>query len=450
MAIMIMIVLIVFLALIYVIEKTVSHPMIILLGEWSIIFLLCAFNVYDYDISSKAYIIIFLGILSCIGGYFFSKNELNFNVKCNEKINVKCNEKNIFSNTKLYLIFCIEIIMLIILMSYYENVKSLLDSGVAYGEIRYSYLKDVIGQNPVYNIIFSYLVRPFGIMMMPLSVYLLVKDRRKVVKLVFLIELVNVLLVTVVMGERMYLFYYAFFMIITYLCVRRSEGKTSSKRFKKIALLAIILFACVFVFISKSRISSGVSNKNENENELVEKIQDTAYLYFSGCVSHLSQKVENFDSDKCADKYTYGVTSFQGVIRPLHQVWELVDQNISSRNSLFNKADDRKNEIESAILLGGRRFNGYISMFYYFYVDLNLIGVVIISFLISVWINWRYSYFLAKKSSYSLIRYLLAVSIFAFSFFQFMLSNLDVPMAFVYCWLIFLSTNKIKVKLTEG
>lgn len=442
MAIMIMIVLIVFLALIYVIEKTVSHPMIILLGEWSIIFLLCAFNVYDYDISSKAYIIIFLGILSCIGGYFFSKNELNFNVKCNEK--------NIFSNTKLYLIFCIEIIMLIILMSYYENVKSLLDSGVAYGEIRYSYLKDVIGQNPVYNIIFSYLVRPFGIMMMPLSVYLLVKDRRKVVKLVFLIELVNVLLVTVVMGERMYLFYYAFFMIITYLCVRRSEGKTSSKRFKKIALLAIILFACVFVFISKSRISSGVSNKNENENELVEKIQDTAYLYFSGCVSHLSQKVENFDSDKCADKYTYGVTSFQGVIRPLHQVWELVDQNISSRNSLFNKADDRKNEIESAILLGGRRFNGYISMFYYFYVDLNLIGVVIISFLISVWINWRYSYFLANKSSYSLIRYLLAVSIFAFSFFQFMLSNLDVPMAFVYCWLIFLSTNKIKVKLTEG
>ena len=208
MAIMITIVLIVFLALICVIEKTASHPMIILLGEWSIIFFLCTFSVYDYDISSKAYMIIFLGILSCIGGYFFSKNDLNFNVKCNEK--------NIFSNTKLYLIFCIEIIMLIILMSYYENVKSLLDSGIAYGEIRYSYLKDVIGQNPVYNIIFSYLVRPFGIMMMPLSVYLLVKDRRKVVKLVFLIELVNVLLVTVVMGERMYLFYYAFFMITTY------------------------------------------------------------------------------------------------------------------------------------------------------------------------------------------------------------------------------------------
>ena len=448
MAIMITIVLIVFLALIFVIEKTASHPMIILLGEWSIIFFLCTFSVYDYDISSKAYMIIFLGILSCIGGYFFSKNDLNFNVKCNEKINVKCNEKNIFSNTKLYLIFCIEIIMLIILMSYYENVKSLLDSGIAYGEIRYSYLKDVIGQNPVYNIIFSYLVRPFGIMMMPLSVYLLVKDRRKVVKLVFLIELVNVLLVTVVMGERMYLFYYAFFMITTYLCVRKSEGKNSSKRFKKIALLAIILFACVFVFISKSRISSGVSNKNENE--LVEKIQDTAYLYFSGCVSHLSQKVENFDADKSVDKYTYGVTSFQGVMRPLHQVWELVDQNASNRNSLFNKADDRKNEIESAILLGGHRFNGYISMFYYFYVDLNFIGVVIISFLISVWINWRYSYFLANKSSYSLIRYLLAVSTFAFSFFQFMLSNLDVPMAFVYCWLIFLSTNKIKVKLTEG
>ena len=83
MAIMITIVLIVFLALICVIEKTASHPMIILLGEWSIIFFLCTFSVYDYDISSKAYMIIFLGILSCIGGYFFSKNDLNFNVKCN-------------------------------------------------------------------------------------------------------------------------------------------------------------------------------------------------------------------------------------------------------------------------------------------------------------------------------------------------------------------------------
>lgn len=434
MAITIAIVLIGILSLIYYIEKSIAHPMAILLLEWSIIFILCSINIYNYRVSDKAYVIIFLGLISCVLGYFFYKSKI--------KIKNKSKEEITFSNIKLYIIFVIEVIMLIILILYYRNVKDLINSGISYGDIRYSYLKEVIGKFPVLNILFSYLIRPFGILMMPLSVYLLIKDGRKITKCIFIIELANVLLITIVMGERMYLFYYVAFLGLTYLCIRKAEGKKLSKRFRKILVSAIAIFVGVFCFISYSRMAS--ENSGNKEESLSDKVQDTLYLYFSGCVSHLSYKIDEFDSSTKSDKYTYGFTSFQGVIRPIHQIIEIVHSENNTSDSLFYKADDRKKEIESAVLIGGSRFNGYISMFYYFYVDFNFLGVIIFSFLISIWINMMYSYYVLNRTVYNLIRYLLAASIFMFSFFQFMLSNLDMPMAFVYFMIFFIPRIKNK------
>lgn len=438
MATVVTIMLMLLLYIIYTIEKSVSHPMIILLGEWLLIFMLCAVNIYKYTISSKTYLIILLGLFGCMCGYFFNKKEFKYN-----KYTIV--EKELSQN-KMYIIVVVEVVMFIILLSYYRNMKGILDSGISYGEIRYSHLKDVIGQNPVYSVIFSYLVRPFGILLMPLSVYFLSKDNRIITRFIFLIELINVLLITIVMGERMYLFYYVFFVVTTYLCARKKEGKATSKKFKKMVIIIAILFVGVFSSISKSRIESNSYSNNERES-LIEKAQDTAYLYFSGCVAHMTEKVLLFDQIGSDDKYTYGFTSFQGVIRPLHQVVEFITNDTFNSDSLFSRADEQKNEIESAIMLDGHRFNGYISMFYYFYVDLGLIGVLLLSFLTSLWINYRYSYYVATGLQYNLIRYLLAVSIFAFSFFQFMLSNLDLPMAFVYCVLLFLPRIKIKASV---
>lgn len=200
------------------------------------------------------------------------------------------------------------------------------------------------------------------------------------------------------------------------------------------------IFVGVFCFISYSRMSS--ENSGNKEESLSNKVQDTMYLYFSGCVSHLSYKIDEFDSTTKSDKYTYGFTSFQGVIRPIHQIIEIVYSENNTSDSIFYKADDRKKEIESAVLIGGRRYNGYISMFYYFYVDLNFLGVIIFPFFISIWINMMYSYYVLNRTVYNLIRYLLCASIFMFSFFQFMLSNLDMPMAFVYFMILFISRKK--------
>lgn len=420
----------------YIIEKKATHPMLILTGIWLLIYTCCYVNVYDYVFKEKYINIIFIGIVGCLIGYFIVKLYMERNrFEMLEEQNGLVPNNSLDTDKKIILI-AIELVMLIIMSYYLKAVLDLVSSGVPYAVIRYRYLKNVLGKNRIFNILFAYLVRPFGIFAMPLSQFFLLSKRNKWNVSFFLLELVNTILITVCLGERLYFLYYVCFFVLLFFILYRKSDINIKRKLKKYIIVAILLFGIIFLGISKSRQESSDVNQKNNET-LVQKVEYTAYTYLSGCVPHFSYKATSFDKNP---EYTYGVTSFQGFIRPLYQVYEMLGGGESG--TLFERANARKTEIETAMPLGDDVYNGYISMFYYFYVDGGTIGVFIISILVSIFINLCYIKYTQKGTLRNMIIYLLSVQIFLFSFFQFMLSNLDLAMAFIYC-LFFLNEKYI-------
>ena len=52
-----------------VIEKNIYNPITILYSIWSVIFILCYINHYNYIYTTKSILLLFLGLFSALSGY---------------------------------------------------------------------------------------------------------------------------------------------------------------------------------------------------------------------------------------------------------------------------------------------------------------------------------------------------------------------------------------------
>lgn len=405
----------------WIIERNVYSPIFILLTIWIVIFVLCGVNEYNYNISDKVYLVVMLGLVASFVGFVVSKNSYK------QKKRTQFDFEVTISGRLFYVVFFTQIIGLIVLLSFAFVVKDLVASGVDYYQIRYQYLDRVL-ENRLTGLMYSYVIRPGLVFLMPLTTYnFFINTKNKLYIAMFVTEILSVLLVVYNLGERYIFMDFVICLITVFLIVKNKvklKNKISKKllkRTKRLVLTGLVAFLIVFIVISNGRGSD---------------INETLYTYLSGCMPHMSQKIESFDSAK---SYTYGMTSFQGVFRPIYKVIEVINgQDISS--GLFYVAELHKEMIETPGIIGdGILFNGFISMFFYFYIDMGMIGVVIISFVMSLIISRAYMKLKYNGNSYSLICYCLLVSVYSSSFFQFQFSSLNLAMAllmyYLYCML---------------
>lgn len=253
---------------------------------------LAQFELYGLTgISSYAFLIVFIGIISFFVGYYsfrlIGKNSKGMIVKF-ELIEVT-RELNIIFNILL-------IISFIVLLITSSTSLTLLLQGYTLHDIRYVVGMDRFSSG-VINILYSYVAKPFTILLIPISAYYFFKEQRntKYLLLAFILITMNV----ITDGGRFIVLYIIINYTIAFFMLKKpKEYKFKIKR--NISFYLLVLFS--FSFIIYITVAREVS------------ISETAYVYLVGALPHLSYRLEVFGDLNYS--YTYGFSSLLGIIRP--------------------------------------------------------------------------------------------------------------------------------------
>lgn len=393
------------LVIIHKIDKNLYNPMFILFVQWLFILILCFINIYQYKITIEAFFIIFLGLIGSIVSFLFMAYLKKFKPTYSKKIlNVKLSNKRY----NVLFIFLIVAIFVVFLLSL--NVIQMILSGVDYAIIRYTYLEDIL-QNPILNLLLSYFAKPLALFMIPVSLVLFQSDIKSKKNIVLLIlSIILVLMISFVLGERFIVMDLALGFLLSFLIMKQNFSSKVYKKVKKKLYIILCLFIIVFFSITSARGTDAFK---------------TIYTYSSGCLPHMSIKLETVNN------FTYGFTSLNGVFRPFFQ---LIDEN----NQQFIAGEEALENIEKATIIGEDiRFNGFISIFYYFYVDFGYVGVFLFSLILGIIMSNIYINMSKTMNSYLIIKYCLFMFLYLSSYFQFLLSVLNLPIALLMYYLLF-------------
>ncbi|MEK4385215.1 O-antigen polymerase [Solibacillus sp. FSL W7-1464] len=391
-------------------EKSFLNPLVLFSVLWAFILFLAQFELYGLTgISSYAFLIVFIGIISFFVGYYsfrlIGKNSKGMIVKF-ELIEVT-RELNIIFNILL-------IISFIVLLITSSTSLTLLLQGYTLHDIRYVVGMDRFSSG-VINILYSYVAKPFTILLIPISAYYFFKEQRntKYLLLAFILITMNV----ITDGGRFIVLYIIINYTIAFFMLKKpKEYKFKIKR--NISFYLLVLFS--FSFIIYITVAREVS------------ISETAYVYLVGALPHLSYRLEVFGDLNYS--YTYGFSSLLGIIRPFFVVLQSIGFSFPE---LANYAEGLTMAIEDAVLIGdGVRFNAFTTLFYNFYMDLGILGVVMGSFLYGLFSSFSYYKILNKMNLVNFSIYLLIMQSLLTSMVRFQFSKFSFALCFIYLMII--------------
>ncbi|MFB9974852.1 oligosaccharide repeat unit polymerase [Allobacillus sp. SKP2-8] len=396
-------------------EKKFYNPLTLFSALWAIILFGSHFELFGFTgVTSFTYLIILIGIVSYFIGYYSFKLISNKNKLLIRKP-LKYNKKH-----ELNIMFSVILVVsLVVLIMTTRNSVTLLLQGYTLHDIRYIVGMDRFNSG-VINILFAYIVNPFTILVIPISAFYFYKEKRNLKYLYIAIILIVLNIITD--GGRFVLLYIIINYIVAYFIMKKTQ-KQSFKFKRKVSLYLIVLFSVFsIVYVTLAREAS---------------ILETIYSYLIGAVSHLSYRLETFDN---YNLYTYGFSSLQGFVRPLFVVLQNIGFN--SLPELVARAEDITMALEEPVLIGeGVRFNAFITMFYYFYIDLGILGVTIGSFLYGILASFSYFKVTKEINLVNVSVYLLIVQSLLTSMVRFQFSSFSFALCFVY---LFIITSSIK------
>lgn len=390
-------------------NKTSYNPITVFCILWASIVFLSSLTLFGiYEASDKTYIIILVGIIS----FLFGNSVLGgfkFKVSMNPSI-----QKNIFTLNKkvIYILMVISIAILSFTAS--KSVKLLL-SGYDLAYVRYIANEEVTtSSNGLINILFNYVAQPICQLLIPVSalnIFSKDKDKKLIIG-----SVIAITLLVISNGGRFILLYFIihFVFIGTFVRGHFHINKKIQNRVRVI-LIATIL-AIVYITVSRGSL-----------------IGKTLYTYTSGCVPHMSLRVSSFDS---YGEYTYGFSSFQGFLRPIFTLFRQIGL-INHLPELIQRAEELAFQVEAPISIGGDfKYNAFVSLFYYFYIDFNMLGVVIISIFYGYLCKLAYNNMMRKNSNTSIVIYSLLLQSIITSMFRFQFATFIFSLTFIYLVLI--------------
>lgn len=412
----------IFILIAYKKYRNLINPLTAFSIVWCIIPLGAALNLYDlYSATTKTYFIIAIGILGFgIGSLFV----INFH----EKYYFKSELYSYKINYKVFNILLILTVIILVVGSL-NSVKLLLQgysiNDIYIKTIQYNLgLENEMAQPKIIIILTTFLARPMLFLLIPLSiVYYFEKGNKKILIITTLMVMLDLL----TKGGRILLIYIAVYFITT----MKFYNKTVQipKKIKKIIILCILGISLLVCILTIQRGSSIIKQM---------------YIYPFGSVTHLSYRINNLGEN---NSFTYGLASIQGIIRPLINFMESIDI-MPSLVELFSKAE-LYTYVEDGILIAPTiRYNAFVTLFYYFYVDGGYIGVLIGSLLYGAICQRFYNLAKKKMDIKSLTLYLLIfMQGILTSFIRVPFANISFSLALVYSLVIFKKNLFIRGKI---
>lgn len=406
----------------YAKDKKFTSPIVMFSFLWAFITTLAVFPLRPINEVSDN----MLGII-IVGVFFFFLGSIIVPRKINSSGAVIYNNDKIYSYLKYLqilgiIIFLIADIPALILLREGATMEDLYQMRMS---MAHGGETELSGASHFLTILLEYIARPVLAISIPYTVLdvLLYKRFRNIIICITLLVLGYIS-----KANRMDIILAFVSFLYAYLVFKKSTKFSIVKTWRLSIYLVLVLV--LFVFLSSLR-----SSKEMN-------MFDTFYFYLCGNIPLAEVKIAKLGIDHI---YTYGMTSFQGLIRPFAQFFEIFQIGSSQ---LFDLAD-KYADVEEAEYIGGYGlYNAFVGPFYFFYCDLGYIGVAIYSALFGFCVEKLYYKALSQKDFLvNVLFVMIVVRGVLFSFYNFLFAGIPYGVAlFILILFRFLKNKKYDLR----
>ena len=339
-------------------EKSLAYPPTLFSLLWLLICIFLSLKLLPYyEISVFTYFIVGIGILFfMIGGRLAKKSFYNHYHKSYRSLNI-------------YLFLLLELSSF--LFSLPDVMKSIaaIQMGISLEDIR-SESGNIENTGGFIPYLRNFILTPISYICYSVYAYIVLSRKFKPHQIIIATILTFLLILSSVtrLGGRSPIIFLIISLTITYYFINR--GKKISKKEALLFFFLIVLATSAFYITSLSR---GIENVN-----------DSVYGYFTGCVPMLNQGINNLKS------YYFGVATFSSPISLVNSFTNFVGMGqmpIQKTIDAFNIGLD-----ENVTIGDGMHMNAFFSIFYWFYIDFGIIGVILFSALY----GWLCSFYYYK------------------------------------------------------
>lgn len=409
--------------------KNWMNPITMFCGIWTCVLLFYSFHFWGlYKASELSVTICIVGVFSFFFGSFLRAIQYRSfkpSISIQNRLIVKKNDINY------NVLNILNIISLIVLLRFALLTVQLLASGKGFDYIRDMYMDEdggSLGSSKLLGYIMSFFLWPWNYVLIPLTVIVFLNDKKKSKSrtLFILTSLANIVGFILVTAGRISMVYcIMYFVILKFLMGKRSQLT------KKQKIAIVILLVGIVAGISIISASRGSPEFIRN-----------AYVYLCGCMPFFSNRLKIYFAESGIQ--TLGFASMRGVwmivLIPLSKV-------LGFYPDLYTEAV-KNIYVQDRIFIGPHQgYNAFTSLFYFFYIDGGMIGVILFSALYGYCAMASYIK-LQKKTNYeNLVVYCLVSFGLIFSMVRFQFVTIRYVGAFIYVWLCFHALKmRIKIK----
>lgn len=337
-------------------QKNIYNPMTLFYSYWLIVIIFASLELYGvYSTSQKAYFLIALGLFSFAYGYLVR-------LKKQPLKTVNKTSSNYVVRYKLFI--TINLIMIAFLLLRVYDLIQLLNAGYTWWDIRLMVTATeknmaLWGGSDLNLYFYTYIVSPFVYLAAPTAIvdFLILKKSR----LFVITTIIYVVLFAIVTVSRNILIFSIIYFIFTIIIYKKQFKlpRVVMKNIKKVPLVIVSLIVGV-ASITLLRKEDAVFLKE-------------AYVYLTGAIPSLSIRLE----EPISELRTYGFLSIRGFTR----LFFITLNNLGlDYPEVYLRAEDIMDNLEIFIPIGEDiNMNAYATLFYNFYIDGGIVGVILLS-----------------------------------------------------------------------
>ncbi|MFS1664294.1 O-antigen polymerase [Streptococcus sp. zg-JUN1979] len=403
----------------FFIEPIKLNPLTIFFGEWTIIIFLVSLKLYGIlPVSDKFFQMILIGSVMFFLGFYLFKVFNNIAMTRIGTVN-RPNYEYVINDRVVKFLIIVSLIFFSI-----DFFKSLIYfvQGYSLNHIRQVAQSGALFSNPVMNAIRIIIAAPFSLALTPLVAANFFSKRRN--NFYILGTLLILLMRLFSDGGRSPIIYLILCMFISYV-FHNFNGKRSKLTFKRVIviksqqlfIIAFLIASCIGIYlITKSR--SGEDT-----------IRDT-YYYFA-MEPYMFQKWANIVDSK--NMMAFGMATFNGFLFPLSYLLANIVPGVgyfTAWRNVYEVIEGLGTQWQ-VITSYGTSANSYVSIFWTFYFDGRLLGIIIGMFCYGIFMAYFYFKVLKNRSEKNIALYSMVLIGLFYSFQQMIFQNIYWSLGFL-------------------
>ena len=395
-------------------EKNLYNPICVFFAVWFIITLFAALRLYGMiSYTNKSILIISLGLLSFFVGYLVSARKRS---NANKRLEAK------YNYTLIRVILIVGVLINLILSI---KVLCFIFNGISYNEIRdmyygYANATKLINNGKIFAL-FELVSNSILWVMIPIIIVSIFDKKSDKISTILLASMVILNLFAT--AGRSFLLHIMLDLIIMVL-MQFSKLKQKEKKILIYCVCVIVVLLFGFTFLRNGIKSGSVP---------------TIYSYFGIPIPLFSRFVDIIDSNKV---YLHGYSSFYGLYLLIQKSFVILFKiNFSNAAFLSTFNNMPGNTWVRVFQDSSSNYNAFATLFYNFYLDFSIWGVIIFSFIYGFVITKIYKTAMINKKA--LMVYLLLAVGLALSFIRLQFATYYIYVALVILFIV-VKTYEVK------